>query len=57
MSAHVRDALLGIRLGCGRWLRRQLKHRCLLTLAQVGQIYDLSVRKFERIVVCHLFLC
>jgi hypothetical protein len=35
LSAHVGDALLGIRLSRGRWLRRQLKHRCLLTLAQV----------------------
>ena len=32
LSAHVGDALLGICLGRGRWLRRQLKHRCLLTL-------------------------
>ena len=32
LSAYVGDALLGICLGSGRWLRRQLKHRCLLTL-------------------------
>ena len=32
LSAHGGDALLGICLGSGRWLRRQLKHRCLLTL-------------------------
>ncbi len=34
LSAHVGDALLGIRLGRGHWLRRQLKHCCRLTLAQ-----------------------
>jgi hypothetical protein len=32
LSAHGGDALLGICLGRARWLRRQLKHRCLLTL-------------------------
>jgi hypothetical protein len=32
LSAYVGDARLGICLGRGRWLRRQLKHRCLLTL-------------------------
>jgi hypothetical protein len=31
LSAHVGDALLGICLASGRWVRRQLKHRCLLT--------------------------
>ena len=46
------DALLGIRLGRGRWLRRQLKPHCFPTLAQAGQnLRDLSVRKFERIAV------
>jgi Bacterial AMP nucleoside phosphorylase N-terminus len=52
MSAHVGDALLGIRLGHGRWLRRQLKHCCRLTLAQERQQHDPSIRKFERIVMC-----
>ncbi len=32
LSADVGDALLGIFLNGGRWLRRQLKHRRLLTL-------------------------
>jgi len=32
LSAHVGDALLGICFGRRRWLRRQLKHRCLLAL-------------------------
>jgi|GEM_PF-6614448 hypothetical protein len=32
LSAYVGDALLGIHFGRGLWLRRQLKHRCLLTL-------------------------
>jgi hypothetical protein len=31
LSAYVSDALLGIYFGHGRWLRWQLKHRCLLT--------------------------
>src|ERR1700733_2082572 len=52
MSAHVGDALLGIRLGRGRWLRRQLKHCCRLTLAQERQQHDPPIRKFERIVMC-----
>ncbi len=52
MSAHVGDALLGIRLGRGRWLRRQLKHCCRLTLAQERQQHGPPIRKFERIVMC-----
>ena len=31
LSAYVGNALLRICLGRGRWLRRQLKHRCFLT--------------------------
>src|ERR1700730_17870233 len=49
--AHVGDALLGICLGRARWPRRQLKHRCFLTLAQQRQQYSAPVRKFERIVM------
>ena len=52
LSAHVGDALLDIRLGRGRWLRRQLKHCCRLTLAQVRQQHGPPIRKFERIVMC-----
>jgi hypothetical protein len=32
LSAYVGDALLSICFGRARWLRWQLKHRCLLTL-------------------------
>src|SRR6202035_719274 len=52
MSAHVRDALLSICLGRGRWLRRQLKHCCRLTLAQERQQHGPPIWKFERIVMC-----
>ena len=51
-SANVGDALLGIRLGRGRWLRRQLQHCCRLTLAQVRQHHGPPIRKFDRIVMC-----
>jgi hypothetical protein len=47
----VGDALLGIRLGSGPWLRRKLQNRCLLTLAQVRQQFGPPIRKFERIVM------
>ena len=52
LSAHVADALLGIRLDRSRWLRRQLKHCCCLTLAQVRQQHGPPIRKFECIVMC-----
>ena len=48
MSAHVGDALL---LGRGRWLCRQLKHCCRLTLAQERQQHGPPIWKFERIVM------
>ena len=51
LSAYVGDALLGMRLGRGRWLRRQLKHGCRLTLAQGRQQHGPPIRKFERIVM------
>jgi hypothetical protein len=51
LSDHCGDALLGIRVGRGRWLRRQLKDGCLLTLAQVCQQFGPPIRKFERIVM------
>src|SRR5690242_19499765 len=47
----VGGALLSLRLGRGRRLRRQLQHGCLLTLDEFGQQYGLPVRKLERIVV------
>jgi hypothetical protein len=55
-SAYVGDALLGIGFGRGRWLRWQLKHRCLLTLTQCCQENNAPIRKFERIVVLHRFV-
>jgi hypothetical protein len=51
LSAHVGDALLSIFLGRGHWPRRQLQHRCHLTLAQEGQQHGPPVWEFERIVV------
>ena len=51
LSAHVVEALLGIDLGRGRWLRRQLKHRRLLTLTSLRQENNAPIRKFERIMV------
>jgi hypothetical protein len=50
-SAHKGDALLGISLSRGRWLRRQLKHCCRLTLAQTRQQHGAPIRKFESIVM------
>ncbi len=52
LLAHVGDALLGIRLGRSRWLRRQLEHCRRLTLAQTRQQDGLPIRKFKRIVMC-----
>jgi hypothetical protein len=42
---------LGFDLNHSPWLRRQLKNRSLLTLAQERQKYDLAVRKFQCIVM------
>ena len=56
LSAYVGDALLGICFGRGHWLRRQLKHRCFLTLAQFCQENNAPIRKFERIMVLHRFV-
>ena len=53
LSAYVSDALLGICFGRGHWLRRQLKHRCFLTLTQFCQENNAPIRKFERIMVLH----
>src|SRR5215470_296710 len=47
----VSDALLSLRLGCGRRLRGKLQHGCLLTLDEFGQQDGLPIRKFERIMV------
>ena len=38
LSFHVGNAPLGICLGRDRWLRRQLKYRCVLTLAEVQKV-------------------
>ena len=56
LSAHIGDALLGVRLSRGRWLRRQLQHCCRLTLAQQCQQHGPPIRKFERIVMCGHFV-
>src|SRR5712692_7764108 len=50
-SADVGDALLGFRLGGGRRPHRKLEYCGLLTVAQIGQENDLSVRKFECVVM------
>src|SRR5262249_34579063 len=47
----VGDALLSLRLGCGRRLRGKLQHGCLLTLAEPGQQDGLPMRKWERVMV------
>src|SRR5262249_29166960 len=51
LSPDVSGALLGLRLGRGHGLRRQLQHGCLLTLDQFGQEHGLAVRKLKRVVV------
>ena len=38
LSFHVGNAILGICLGRDRWLRGQLKYRCVLTLAEVQKV-------------------
>ena len=40
-----------MRLGLGRWLRRELKRGCCLPLAQERQQHGSPIRKFERIVM------
>ena len=54
-SARVGCPLLSRSFNGGLWLRRQLKNRRLLPLAQARQEYDLTVRKFERIVMRRYF--
>src|SRR5262245_20048070 len=51
-SADVRDPFLGLRLGCGSGLCRKLEHCCFLTFEHVSEEHDLSVWKFQRIVMC-----
>ena len=52
LSAHVGDALLGIRIGRCRRLSRQLQHGCRLILAQDRQQRGPPIRKFERVMMC-----
>jgi hypothetical protein len=52
-SADVHRPLLGCRLGGSLWLSGQLKNRGLLTLTKERQQQDLTVGKFERIVMGH----
>jgi hypothetical protein len=51
VSAHVRCTLLVLKLARRLWLRRQLKHRSLLSLAEERQEYDLTIWKFQSIVM------
>jgi hypothetical protein len=51
VSAHVRCALLVLKLARSLWLRRQLKDRSLLSLTEERQEYDLTIRKFQSIVM------
>jgi hypothetical protein len=51
VSAHVRCALLVLKLARSLWLRRQLKDRSLLSLTEERQEYDPTIRKFQSIVM------
>ncbi|HET7491803.1 MAG TPA: hypothetical protein VFK01_07975 [Bradyrhizobium sp.] len=51
LSFHVGNAPLGICLDRDRWLRRQLKYRCVLTLAEVRDQGDLTIGELERVVM------
>ena len=50
-SAHKCDPLLSFDLNLSAWLRRQLKNCSLLALSHTCQEHDLTVRKFQRIMV------
>ena len=50
-SFHVGNAILGICLGRDRWLRGQLKYRCVLTLAEVCDQGDFLVGELERVMM------
>ena len=49
--AHRGEAFLSFCFRHRHWLRRQLKHRRLLTATQLGQENNAPIRKFERIMV------
>ena len=51
-SADVRHPFLGLRLGCGSGLCRELEHCCFLTFKYVSQQHGLPVWKFQRIMMC-----
>jgi hypothetical protein len=51
LSAYMGDVFLGICVCRDRLLRRQLKHRCRLTLTQDRQQLDSPIWEFERIVM------
>ena len=56
-SAHKCDPLLSFNLDCSRWLHRQLKNCSLLTFSHTGQERNLTVWKFQRIMMSRdLFL-
>jgi hypothetical protein len=50
-STHKCDPFLGICLNSCLRLRRQLKNCSLLAFSHTGQEHDLTVRKFQRIVM------
>jgi hypothetical protein len=51
VSAHVCYTLLDLKLAKSIWSRRQLKHRSLLSLTEERQQDDLTIWKFQSIVV------
>src|SRR5215472_6211609 len=56
-STHKCDPPLGFNLDCSRWLRRQLKNCSFLTFLYTVQERDLTVWKFQRIMMSRdLFL-
>jgi hypothetical protein len=46
------ERLLCLSLRCGSWVSRKLEHCCFLTRNQVSQQHNLTVRKFERVMMC-----
>src|SRR5215469_17768418 len=50
-STHKCDPPLGFNLDCSRWLHRQLKNCSFLTFSHTGQERDLTVWKFQRIMM------
>jgi hypothetical protein len=51
VSAYIRCALLVFKFARSLWLRGQLKHGSLLFLTEERQEYDLTIWKFQSIVM------